>query len=93
MKNRLCSQLNCAAGYACITTVANCDNLDYYKVECQGKALLLNRTLLHLHKSTSTINNAGTLFHPNIFTNKQFTTNLRAGEEIGVVIQKCLVIQ
>uniref|UniRef100_K1P7P1 Cartilage matrix protein n=1 Tax=Magallana gigas TaxID=29159 RepID=K1P7P1_MAGGI len=35
MKNRLCSQLNCAAGYACITTVANCDNLDYYKVECQ----------------------------------------------------------
>nr|XP_034323276.1 transmembrane cell adhesion receptor mua-3 isoform X4 [Crassostrea gigas] len=35
MKRRLCWQLNCAAGFACITTTLNCVNLDFYKVECQ----------------------------------------------------------
>lgn len=55
MKNRLCSQLNCAAGYACITTGTNSANLDYYKVECQSKALSFNIILSYPHKSTSTM--------------------------------------
>lgn len=84
MKNRLCSQLNCAAGYACITTVANCDNLDYYKVECQGKDLLFNSTLLYLHKSTSALQAHCVILTAFQANNKYIKKNLRSGEEIGV---------
>nr|XP_034333120.1 E-selectin isoform X1 [Crassostrea gigas] len=35
MKNRLCSQLKCGAGYICVTTVNNCGALNNYRVACQ----------------------------------------------------------
>lgn len=45
MKNRLCSQLNCPAGYMCVTTDNNCANLNYYRVACQGKILFYTSIL------------------------------------------------
>ncbi|XP_061177742.1 uncharacterized protein LOC133186525 [Saccostrea echinata] len=42
MKNRLCDQRDCGAGYRCITTEANhCSNLKNYHVGCEGNAVKL----------------------------------------------------